>query len=158
MKIKDILNPLMSLKDKYYYAARIRKCTDLIKGDIRRWKETGEFPTRSIDVESPVHGGGRVNISMEDLIEIYHLDTLDAFIYMDDLLKATTNPDKTELVELLGRLKSTGCVHNGNVTPELLEQIRREQPGVWAAYERLLAQEEDALKEIEAQDPLNDDV
>lgn len=157
MKIKEILSPLMSLKDKYYYAIRLRQCLPVIREDIKEWKETGEFPTRSVDVGAPGDPSLSVNISMEDLMETYHLDTLDAFIFMDDLIKATTRKDKRSLVDLLGRLKSTGCVHNGNVTPELLEDIRKNQPGLWAAYQKLLNQEEAKAIEAETNDVLNDE-
>ena len=158
MKIKDTLSPVLSLKDKYILAYRIRKCSDMIKSDIKEWKETNEFPTRIVVLESPITATGNITISMEDLTGIYGLDIIDAFIFMDDLLKATTKDDKKELTELLGRLKSTGCIHDGNVTDALLEQIKAQQPGVWAAYQKLLAEEECKTKANGADDPLNDEI
>ncbi len=158
MKIKDILSPVLSLKDKYILAYRIRKCSDMIKADIREWKETNEFPTRVVVLESPIASTGNMTISMEDLTGIYGLDVLDAFIFMDNLLKATTKNDKKELTELLSRLKSTGCIHDGNVTDALLEQIKVQQPGVWAAYQKLLNEEDSKTKANGDDDPLNDDI
>lgn len=158
MKIKDTLSPVLSLKDKYILAYRIRKCSDMIKADIREWKETNEFPTRVVVLESPIAATGNITISMEDLVEIYGLDVIDAFIFMDDLLKATTKDDKKDLTELLGRLKSSGCIHDGNVTDALLEQIKTQQPGVWAAYQKLLNEEERKTKANGEDDPLNDDI
>lgn len=158
MKIKDILSSVRSLKDKYILAYRIRKCSDMIKADIRAWKETNEFPTRVVVLEFPIASTGNMTISMEDLTGIYGLDVLDAFIFMDDILMATTKNDKKELAELLGRLKSTGCIHDGNVTDALLDHIKVQQPGVWDAYQRLLNEEESKTKANDDDDPLNDDI
>jgi hypothetical protein len=59
---------------------------------------------------------------------------------------------------LLGKLKSSGCIHNANITPKLLEQIKINQPGVWESYQKLLAEEKASRVQMEMEDPLNDDI
>jgi hypothetical protein len=158
MKIKDIINPLLSVKDKYLLAYRIRKCTDEIKSDIRVWKESGEIPDRTIVLSSPGSNSSSLLLSMQDLTKLYGLDILEAFIFMDDAIRANSKEDKKALKELLGRLKSSGCIHNGNITPKLLEQIKINQPGVWEAYQKLLAEEKASRVQVELENPLNDDI
>ena len=158
MKIKDIINPILSVKDKYMLAARIRKANPAIRNAIRRWKEDGATPTFRYSISAPGSKGAPTSISVQELVDLYEMDTLDAFLFIDSLMKADLKEDKRELSELLGQIQSVGCVHNGNVTDELLEHIRTTQPGVWEAYQKLLKEHEDAISEAERNNILEEDI
>lgn len=158
MKIKDIIDPIISLKDKYILAYRIRKCNDMIKTEIRKWKEDGELPTLTIELSTAIPGSGSLTLSMNDLTDLYNFDILNAFLFMDDVLKANEKEDKKDLVALLSQLKSSGCEHKGNITPQVLENIRLNQPGVWAVYQKLLAEEEALIESAKVDNPLNDNI
>lgn len=157
MIISDIINPLLSVRDQTVLALRIRRCSPMIKADIRNWKESGEFPTRTVVLEAP-SGVGKMTLSMDDLVNLYNMKPLSAFFFMDELLKASTKDDKRTLADLLGQLESRSCVHNGNITPELLDSIKENQPGLWAEYQTLLKTIEAQNTPASGDNPLNDEI
>lgn len=145
------------MRDRLLLANRVHNCNKVIRADIRRWKESGEAPTRSITIITP-SGDKSLTLSMSDLTEIYGFDTLSAFIFMDSLFKANAKTDKCELRALLSQLKGSRCVHRMEVTPELLEQVRVNQPGVWAQYQKLVTAENARLAQLAELDVLNEEL
>ncbi len=87
------------------------------------------------------------------------MDVVSALLFMDDLIKANLKSDKADLRTLLLRIEHTGCVHDTILTPELLTDIKKNQPGVWQAYVNMQKQQEDDhLAEFGTTDSLNDEL
>lgn len=151
MKINDIVSSVQSSYQKRMLSRRIRKCSAVIKKDIRAWVELKKFPSRVITLGAPNNAMVKVTISVEELVTLFGMDVMSALLFMDDLIKANLKSDKSDLKNLLLRIEHTGCSHDTILTPEMLDNIKQNQPGVWQAYVRMQAQAEfgttDSLKD-----------
>lgn len=159
MKIKDIVSSVQSSYQKRMLSRRIRKCSAIIKKDIRAWVESKKFPSRVITLDAPNDAMAKVTISVEELVNLFGMDVMSALLFMDDLIKANLKADKSDLKTLLLRIEHTGCGHDTILTPQMLEDIKQNQPGVWQAYVKMQEQaESDHFVEFGSTDSLNDEL
>lgn len=159
MKIRDLVSSIQSSYQKRMLSRRIRRCSTIIKKDLCAWVKDHKFPSRVITLNSPQNDRTKVTISIEELVNLYGMDVVSALLFMDDLIKANLKSDKADLRTLLLRIEHTGCEHNTILTPELLADIKKNQPGVWQAYINIQKQQEDDhLAEFGTTDSLNDDL
>ncbi|MDE7135096.1 MAG: hypothetical protein K2N91_00535 [Muribaculaceae bacterium] len=152
MKIKDIINKNWNFKTRLLIARRISKCTTLIKRDIAAWKRDRMVPERALSLQ--INGVENMRISVHELMDTYGMDPLSAMLFFDDLIKANNNEDKTQMVNLVERLQSGGRRKSLAMTPDMLENIKNNQPELWREYERLQKDEdmlsgEEEIEQIE---------
>lgn len=159
MKIENIVSSVQSSYQKRMLSRRIKRCSTIIKKDIRAWVETKKFPSRVITLDAPNSAMAKVTISVEELVGLFGMDVMSALLFMDDLIKANLKHDKSDLKTLLLRLEHTGCEHNTILTPQMLEGIKQNQPGVWQAYVKMQEQAEgNHFVEFGSTDSLNDEL
>lgn len=159
MKIKDIVSSVQSSYQKRMLSRRIRKCSAVIKKDLCAWVKDHKFPSRVITLNSPSDDKAKLTISVDELVNLFGMDVVSALLFMDDLIKANLKSDKSDLKTLLLRIKHTGCVHDTILSPEMLDNIKATQPGVWQAYVKMQKQaENEHLAEFGTTDSLNDDL
>lgn len=140
MQIKDIINKNWNFKTRLLIARRILRCSNPIKRDIATWKRDGTVPNRSLSLE--VNGVENMRLSVHDLTDTYGMDPLSAFLFFDDLIKANLMEDKTRLVNLVQRLQNGARKKSLAMTPDMLENIKTNQPELWQEYENLQKNEE----------------
>lgn len=140
MKIKDIINKNWNFKTRLLIAHRISRCTTLIKRDIAVWKRDRMVPERILSLQ--VDGVENMRLSVHELIDTYGMDPLSAMLFFDDLIKANNNEDKTQMVNLVERLQSGARRKSLAMTPDMLENIKNNQPELWSEYEKLQKNEE----------------
>lgn len=136
MKIKHIIQTIQTWKEKCLVAFRIYTCTPEIKKAIKIWIEKEDLPMVEIKVSDMKQH--ELIISAHELVNLYGYKELPALLMLDDLIKANSDSNKTRLIELLSTLIAGKHKHsNGSITPELLDQIRQTQPGIWKEYEKI---------------------
>ncbi len=135
MKIRDLLNNRWSFNTRLIIARRIIRCSPVIKRDIARWKRTGIIPDRILPLM--INGMEQMTISTDQLVKIYGMDPLSAMLFLDDLIKANKDPDKTALINLVQRLQNGRKSKCLRMSKGMLDKIRVTQPLLWAEYQRL---------------------
>lgn len=146
MKVKDILNNKWSLNTKFIIARKLVACSNLMKREIVNWKRTGSIPDRKLSLQ--VNDVELITISILDLVSIYGMDPLTAMLFFDDLIKANINDNKTQLINLIERLQNGRHKKSLTMTPDMLENIKSNQPELWNEYERL---QKSTVENIEAE-------
>lgn len=147
MKIKDIIESVDSLKTKIYVAYRIFHCSPKIKKAIKQWKTYKDLPVIKVTIETSEDNF--VEISSYDLVNKYRFDELAALLMLDDIEKAQEKQDKEKLNDLLAFLVRGKHEVRTEISPELLEQIKKNNPEVWEEYQKLCANSAKREKELE---------
>lgn len=135
MKITDLINKKWSFKTRCIIARRILQCSNATKQDIVSWKKTGNPPDRFLSLE--IDGVEEMTLSIHELIDTYGMDPLTAMLFFDDLVKANLKDDKTDLINLIERLQNGAHRKTLTISREMLDDIKANQPELWAEFERL---------------------
>ena len=147
MKIKDVLESIDSLKTRIYTAYRIFHCSENIKNAIRKWKASDDLPVVRVTVETSEDNF--VEISSYDLVNKYGFDELSALLMLGDIENAQNKQDKERLNDLLASLVRGKHEHKVRISDSLHEQIKRNNPEAWDAYQKLCRESEAKEKELE---------
>lgn len=148
MKIKDLLESIDSLKMRIYTAYRIYHCSPRIKNAIKQWKNEDYLPNVKVSIEKSENNW--VIISSYDLVNLYGFKELPALLMLDDIEKAYNNHNKELLNDLLAFLIQGNHETKAQVSPEIMEKIRRTDPQVWVEYQKIcdkIAQKEKKIEE-----------
>lgn len=148
MKIKDIISSLDDLKSKVHVAYRINKCSPYIKQAIVQLYKDGVLPLVELGIQSP-NGGEYMEISSYDLVNLYGMEDLAALLFLDDLEKANSKTDKTDLRNLLSALSSGKHQTRMVISEELLEHIQNNSPDIWKNYQDIVEKENASSQELE---------
>lgn len=149
MKIKDILVPIDSMKTKIHTAYRISHCTPQIKKAIKQWKIEDDLPVVTIRLEESEEKF--VELSAHDLVNLYGFQELPALLMLDDLIKAQERNDKGRIKELLGLLVYGKHEVRAKISPEVFEHIKKNNPEVLEAYQKICNNSAKREKELEAE-------
>lgn len=141
MKIKEIISSIENIKTRLYVAYRINNCLPVIKSAIKQLYATNELPFIKLGIESPDQNEF-VEISSNELVDLYGMDNLSALLFLDDLQKANLKKDKTDLCNLLDRFSFGKNQTRMKVTDEMLEDVRNNSPEVWKVYQALLSEKD----------------
>lgn len=151
MKIKDILDNISNIRHKAIYAKCIRNSNPIIKNAIVDFHLKGSFEPITYGIKTN-NVLGILSISTTDLQKLYGMKPLEALLFLDAIVKADSNSDKTQLINLLQSLVSGK--HRGGpiVTPQMLETIKETNPEVWTHYktisENAQKEETEAIEEM----------
>lgn len=159
MKIKDILSNISNVGLKAVFASRIRNSNPIIKKAIVDFHEKGSFEPINYGILTN-NSLGVVRISTTELQELYGMKPLEALLFIDAIVKADSNSDKSDLINLLQSLVA-GRHHGGPVvTPQMLENIKANNPKVWTHYQTLCenAKEEEESAIVEMNNNLNEEI
>lgn len=150
MKIKDIISSIESMKERVYTAYRIYRSEPYIKNAISRLYEEESLPQVTIELEDP-NETGCLRLDTIELTELYGMKDLQALLFLDSVLKANKKEDKTDLYNLLGILTAGQHKTRFEITDEMREHVRANNPGVWAEYLKIRGEQEQRDKAMEAE-------
>lgn len=150
MKIKDIISSIESMKERVYTAYRIYRSEPLIKKAISRLYEEESLPQVTIELEDP-NETRCLRLDTMELKELYGMKDLQALLFLDSVLKADKKEDKTDLHNLLGMLPAGQHKTRFEITDEMREHVRANNPGVWAEYLKIRSEREQRDKALEAE-------
>ena len=148
MKIKDIISSVESLKERVYTAYRIYRSEPMIKKAISRLYEEESLPQVTIELEDPDETGC-LRLDSIELAELNGMTDLQTLFFLDSVLKANKKEDKTELYNLLESLSVGQHKTCFEITDDILEQVRINNPGVWAEYKKIRNEREQRNKAME---------
>lgn len=148
MKIKDIISSIESMKERVYTAYRIYRSESLIKKAISRLYEEESLPQVTIELEDPDETRC-LRLDTMELKELYGMKDLQALLFLDSVLKANKKDDKTDLYNLLGMLTAGQHKTQFEITDEMREHVRANNPGVWAEYQKIRGEQEQRNKAME---------
>ena len=150
MKIKDIISPIESLKERIYTACRIYRSEPMIKKAITRLYEEESLPQVTIELEDP-NETGCLRLDSIELTELYGMTDLQALLFLDSVLKADKKEEKTELYNLLGILSAGKHKTYFEITDDILNLVRTNHPGVWAEYQKIRGERDQREKALKAE-------
>ncbi|MBR3884699.1 MAG: hypothetical protein IKJ31_08105 [Bacteroidaceae bacterium] len=151
MKIKDLLEPIGSLKGKIYTAYRIFNCNPKIKSAIKEWKINKDLPTVYINVRTSENSS--FEISSYDLVDLYGFNELAALLMLDELEKVQERNDK-ERLEILISFLLYGRHRTRLLIPQsVFEDIKNNQPDVWKEYQKICDAEATKYHDLEKMYP-----
>lgn len=150
MKIKDIISSIESMKERVYTAYRIYRSEPYIKNAISRLYEEESLPQVTIELEDP-NETGCLRLDTIELTELYGMKDLQALLFLDSVLKANKKEDKTDLYNLLGILTAGQHKTRFEITDEMREHVRANNPGVWAEYLKIRGEHEQRYQALEAE-------
>lgn len=149
MKIKDIITSLDNVKSKVHLAYRINRCSPEIKKAIVQLYKDKVLPLVELGIAAP-DGMGYVEVSSYDLVNLYGMEELAALLFLDELNKANSKSDKTDLRNLLGALSAGKHQTRMVVTDDLLEHVQKNSPDVWKSYQEIVEKENAITQEMES--------
>lgn len=148
MKIKDIISPIESLKERIYTAYRIYRSEPLIKKRIAQLHEEETLPQVTIEIETPDEARC-LRLDSIELKELYGMTDLQVLFFLDSVLKADKKEDKTDLYNLLRILTAGQHRTRFEITDEMREHVRTNNPVVWAEYQKIRGEREQRNKAME---------
>lgn len=148
MKIIDVTSSIESMKERTYTAYRIYRSEPHIKKAISILYKEESLPQVTIELEDP-NETRCLRLDTIELKELFGMKDLQALLFLDSVLKANKKEDKTDLSNLLRMLTAGQHKTQFEITDEMREHVRANNPGVWAEYQKIRGEQEQRNKAME---------